>query len=268
MEICWLTEIAGEAGAGKTQLVMQFAIRCAMPVSLGGMGAPAAIICTEGSFPVRRMRTMAFAVWAALSAAQRSECEACGVGRDTLWDCHLVRNADSPESLVAAVAAAAACARAGRCAALLLDSIAGPFRVPDPDEGSGGAASKAAPGSAGGGGGGRRWFAGRAKALLGVSSVLRCVALERRLPVLVANQATAVLRPDDSTAAPDDVAPALGMAWAHAAHVRAMLLRRRGSANPQARAVRVVFHPAAASSACVCVLGEAGLGEAVLGEAP
>lgn len=227
------------------------------------MRAPAAVICTEGSFPVRRMRTMAFAIWAGLSAEQRSECETVGVSRDTLWESHLVRNADGPESLVTAVSAAAACARAGLCSAVLLDSIAGPFRVPDPDEKKPGSATPHAAAATGGrAAGGRRWFAGRAKALLGVSVVLRSVAAERRLPVLVANQATAVFRADDAVASSGDVAPALGLAWAHAAHVRAMLLRRRGSANPQARALRVVFHPAAASSACVCVLGEAGLSDA------
>jgi len=225
-------------------------------VAIGGRGRHAVIINTEGSFPVRRMRTMAFAVWAGMGAGERAACEAAGMSRDDLWSHHLVLDAHGADDLERACRGVISAARrpghGGRVAgAVLIDSVAAPFRVRDPDEAGG--AAKAASTE-------RRWYGVRARALLGMAGRLRELAEECGVPVVVTNQATAVVAGDD--AAFEDAAPALGMAWAHAAHVRVILRRRRAVADARRRMLQLVFHPAAAPGACECVLGERGLRDA------
>ena len=55
-----ITEIAGEAGTGKTQFCMSLSLRCQQPSSNGGLdGACAYIACGEGDFPIRRLSQLA-----------------------------------------------------------------------------------------------------------------------------------------------------------------------------------------------------------------
>lgn len=50
-----ITEIAGEAGSGKTQLCLQLALQVQLPPEEGGLGGGAIYIGTEGNFPQRRL---------------------------------------------------------------------------------------------------------------------------------------------------------------------------------------------------------------------
>ncbi|MQL81399.1 hypothetical protein Taro_013875 [Colocasia esculenta] len=54
-----VTEIAGEAGAGKTQLCLQLALCAALPPSHGGLSAASLYIHTEFPFPLPRLRRLA-----------------------------------------------------------------------------------------------------------------------------------------------------------------------------------------------------------------
>ncbi|KAG5469881.1 hypothetical protein CUR178_02023 [Leishmania enriettii] len=56
-----VTEISGPPGVGKTQLLMQLAVSCAMPVEFGGMDGACLFVDTEGSFAVERLEQMATA---------------------------------------------------------------------------------------------------------------------------------------------------------------------------------------------------------------
>ncbi|KAG5469533.1 hypothetical protein LSCM1_02756 [Leishmania martiniquensis] len=56
-----VTEISGPPGVGKTQLLMQLAVSCTMPVEFGGMGGACLFVDTEGSFVVERLEQMATA---------------------------------------------------------------------------------------------------------------------------------------------------------------------------------------------------------------
>ncbi|RDD42514.1 DNA repair protein XRCC3 [Trichoplax sp. H2] len=53
-----LTEIAGESASGKTQFCLQLSLAVQLPYKLGGLQSGAVYICTEGSFPARRLHQM------------------------------------------------------------------------------------------------------------------------------------------------------------------------------------------------------------------
>eukprot|EP01138_Halocafeteria_seosinensis_P016086 gb/GECG01016415.1/.p1 GENE.gb/GECG01016415.1/~~gb/GECG01016415.1/.p1 ORF type:complete len:430 (+),score=65.40 gb/GECG01016415.1/:1-1290(+) len=63
-----LTELSGEASAGKTQLVLQTALSATTPIKYGGQGGTALILYTEGRFPVKRMRQITGALVQAMNA--------------------------------------------------------------------------------------------------------------------------------------------------------------------------------------------------------
>ncbi|KAL3664735.1 hypothetical protein V7S43_010483 [Phytophthora oleae] len=54
-----VTEICGEASAGKTQLCLQLLLQCCLPRSLGGLQGTACYICTEGVGSVKRLHDLA-----------------------------------------------------------------------------------------------------------------------------------------------------------------------------------------------------------------
>lgn len=56
-----VTEVSGPPGVGKTQLLMQLAVSCVMPVEFGGLGGSCLFVDTEGSFVAERLEQMATA---------------------------------------------------------------------------------------------------------------------------------------------------------------------------------------------------------------
>lgn len=50
-----ITEICGASGVGKTQLLLQLSLCVQLPPRLGGLGKGVAYICTEDTFPSRRL---------------------------------------------------------------------------------------------------------------------------------------------------------------------------------------------------------------------
>lgn len=53
-----VTEVCGPPGVGKTQLLMQLAVSCTLPVVFGGLGGSCIFLDTEGSFSAVRFRQM------------------------------------------------------------------------------------------------------------------------------------------------------------------------------------------------------------------
>lgn len=54
-----ITEICGESGAGKTQILVQLSLMVQLPRELGGLDKGVAYICTEDVFPSRRLSQIA-----------------------------------------------------------------------------------------------------------------------------------------------------------------------------------------------------------------
>lgn len=55
-----ITEIAGEAGSGKTQIALILSLQCSLPIELGGLnGNTAYLCCGEGDFPIKRLSQLA-----------------------------------------------------------------------------------------------------------------------------------------------------------------------------------------------------------------
>ncbi|KAM8831711.1 DNA repair protein XRCC3 isoform 2-T2 [Spinachia spinachia] len=53
-----VTELAGESGAGKTQLALQLCLSVQYPTQYGGLHSGAVYICTEDSFPIKRLQQL------------------------------------------------------------------------------------------------------------------------------------------------------------------------------------------------------------------
>ena len=53
-----ITEIYGESGSGKTQIALQLALNAQLPQRLNGTRKKSIYICTENSFPIKRMNQM------------------------------------------------------------------------------------------------------------------------------------------------------------------------------------------------------------------
>ncbi|KAG7509169.1 DNA repair protein XRCC3 [Solea senegalensis] len=53
-----VTELSGESGAGKTQLALQLCLSVQFPTQHGGLNSGAVYICTEDTFPMRRLRQL------------------------------------------------------------------------------------------------------------------------------------------------------------------------------------------------------------------
>ena len=55
-----ITEISGEAGAGKSQICMMLSLHCQLNGLSGGLsGSTAYLSCGEGEFPIRRLQQLA-----------------------------------------------------------------------------------------------------------------------------------------------------------------------------------------------------------------
>ncbi|RYP03219.1 hypothetical protein DL765_010569 [Monosporascus sp. GIB2] len=54
----YITEITGESGAGKTQLLLTLLLACQLPPSLGGLGRPALYVSTEAPLSTVRLSQM------------------------------------------------------------------------------------------------------------------------------------------------------------------------------------------------------------------
>ncbi|KAJ8290344.1 hypothetical protein GJAV_G00011670 [Gymnothorax javanicus] len=238
-----ITELAGESGVGKTQIGLQLCLSVQYPREHGGLGSGAVYICTEDTFPIKRLRQL---------ISQQSRL------RPTL-PVELVRSIRFSDNIyiehTADLAALQACVNQripillsrGLVRLVVVDSVAALFRLEFQ-------ASETIE---------------RARHLQALASSLQRLSHCHQAPVLCINQVTDIVGDTDPARCmyglvDTRVLPALGMAWANQVLVRLMLRRLEtsgeavGSAGVPRR-LEVVFAPHLPQSFCLCSVTEEGV---------
>ncbi|PKA49457.1 DNA repair protein XRCC3 like [Apostasia shenzhenica] len=243
-----VTELAGEASTGKTQLCLQLLLSAAAPRSSGGLSAASLFISSEPPFPVRRLRILSFSL--------------AGGEDDDLLDHILVGSALSADELLSLLRRADALLSlsqppSGRPIRLLvLDSVAAIFRT-DADD-----------------------VPRRAALLFRVAAKLKEQARRFNLAVVVTNQVVDVVDGARDTRVGNylnlwtsgrKVWPALGLAWANCVNMRLFLSRiaeevpevarseNFSGAGSWRRRMQVVFAPHLPEASCEFAIRREGV---------
>lgn len=226
-----ITELAGRSSAGKTQLALQLCLAVQFPRRHGGLEAGAVYICTEDTFPDKRLQQLI-----ALQPRLRTDAPGDLVGTLPFGDRIFIEHAATVDALLDCVRRRVpALLSRGAARLVVIDSVAAPFRC----EFEGPASAR------------------RARALQALGATLRGLSQAFRSPVLCVNQVTEPVEEDTALGplgAPGERrAPALGIAWANQLLLRLMADRRRpeeaGLGQP-GRTLRVVFAPHLPPSSC------------------
>ena len=213
-----ITEIAGEAGAGKTQLVLQLLLRVQLPHALGGLGGGAIFLHSDAPSYMPAMSRLR-----SLAATFANQHRKYGATSDRLMDNVAVMQVDHPDDLEEILRTAVPShLRVKQVRLIVLDSIAALYRT-HLDESMGRAEQHGT----------------RAQQLFGLAARLKRLSDEFNVAVVVTNQVTD--KPLDAAAAvsvapwersacglPDGGGmrvPALGTAWAHCSNTRLLLTR-------------------------------------------
>ncbi|XP_018542349.1 DNA repair protein XRCC3 [Lates calcarifer] len=219
-----VTELAGESGAGKTQLALQLCLSVQYPQQHGGLDSGAVYICTEDSFPIRRLQQLIRE-----QSSLRLDVPPSLINRLQFSDHVYIEHAADLDSLQVCLSQRVPLLLArGLVRLLVVDSVAALFRSEFLTD---------------------DWLE-RNKQLLTLSSTLHHLSQEFTTPVLCINQVTDVFNSlDDSLGPPSSgLSPALGLAWANQVMVRLMMQRlqgtiTRGNQSSSLRRLEVVFAP-------------------------
>ncbi|KAG2439552.1 hypothetical protein HXX76_004905 [Chlamydomonas incerta] len=282
-----ITELTGEASAGKTQLVLQSLLTVQLPEEEGGLAGRAVYFYTEGKPPVDRLKSI-------LESRFPNRLDVC-------LDNVLIesRSISSPEALQlsvrvlenmlqssnAGVGGAGGEGAGGNGTAkpssrpirlVVIDSVAHVFRDAGAEEAGGGGGSSSSTGHAQV----QQWHH-RATLLFTLAAALKKLADRYGLAVLLTNQimddinhdtgavelglpSTLRLHHPGSRAAPlvssgRRVLPALGLAWANCVNTRLFAARHEGWGGGVIRSLQVVFAPHLPHSYCCFRLGVDGV---------
>ncbi|XP_054474643.1 DNA repair protein XRCC3 [Anoplopoma fimbria] len=224
-----VTELSGESGAGKTQLGLQLCLSVQYPTQYRGLNSGAVYICTEDSFPIRRLQQLI-----RNQSCLRSDVPPSLISSLQFSDHVYIEHAADLDSLQVCLSRRVPLLLArGLVRLLVVDSVAALFR----------SEFQAAD-----------WLE-RTKQLLTFSSTLHHLSLEFTTPVLCINQVTDVFSSSGESLGPlsSNVSPALGLAWANQVMVRLMMRRlqgtvARGDQSSALRRLEVVFAPHLARS--------------------
>jgi DNA-repair protein XRCC3 len=196
-----ITELAGEAGAGKTQICLQLLLQVQLPVAEGGLEGGAFLLSTEGDPPIQRLDQMQE-----------------GLKRDFPWAAsfdfleHIymttVKTVEEQEQVIKHRLPALLDRK--NIKLIVVDSIAGLFRVEF----------------------GRDQAIQRAELMLDLAAQLKWLSAHYDVPILVTNQVTDLFdnhQPHEKMwsvfSSGRRVYPALGLAWAACVDTRLMLSR-------------------------------------------
>lgn len=209
-----ITEIAGEAGSGKTQLCLQLALQVQLPPERGGLGGGAIYIGTEGNFPQRRLDQLHEAFRRKHNDLFPTRSRA-GSAQDPSSLLHniYIKSVSSIEQLFQSMLKQVPLLVQQRNVRLvIIDSIAALLRH---EYGSGAAQ-----------------IIERSRVLFSQANQLKQIADQLQVVVVVINQVTDYV--DDSRLITSDlistkkrVVPALGLAWSNCINTRLLLTKTR-----------------------------------------
>ncbi|XP_058468789.1 DNA repair protein XRCC3 isoform X1 [Solea solea] len=218
-----VTELSGESGAGKTQLALQLCLCVQFPTQHGGLNSGAVYICTEDTFPMRRLRQLITE-----QPRLRTDVPPSLISSLCFTDHIYIEHAADLDSLSVCLSRRVPLLLArGLVRLVVVDSVAALFRAEfQADD----------------------WLQ-RNKQLLALAATLQHLSDEFNTPVLCINQVTDVFNSSDRLSpVMSQVSPALGLAWANQLMVRLMLLRlqgvvAQGDQRSALRRLEVVFAP-------------------------
>ncbi|KAG7466274.1 hypothetical protein MATL_G00163110 [Megalops atlanticus] len=238
-----ITELAGESGAGKTQVGLQLCLTVQYPQEHRGLGSGAVYICTEDSFPIKRLRQLI-----TQQSRLRPELPAELVHSIRFSDnIYIEHTADLAALQTCVTRRVPILLSRGLVRLVVVDSVAALFRCEfQSDE-----------------------TVERARHLLAFASTLQRLSHSFQAPVLCINQVTDVVDNFDPARCSfglveTRVLPALGMAWANQVQVRLMLRRLEGQGEAGGsggvpRKLEVVFAPHMPQASCLCSVGVEGV---------
>ncbi|TYZ57865.1 hypothetical protein PybrP1_011850 [[Pythium] brassicae (nom. inval.)] len=226
-----ISELCGEASAGKTQLCLQLLLQCALPPALGGLGASACYVSTEGVGSVKRLHELA-GVYARRfgSLASRKRKRPTDSSEESEGDANASAFLDgifveqlyeSDELLDLLQSRLPALLEEQNTKLVVIDSIAALFR----QEAT--ASVKEA--------------SRRSRLMFHMANCIRILSAQYGVVFVVSNQVTG-----NFAAAPAEALqgsafkPALGLSWSNCVNQRLMVTRRPGST---VRRVEVAFSP-------------------------
>uniref|UniRef100_G3PKC9 DNA repair protein n=1 Tax=Gasterosteus aculeatus aculeatus TaxID=481459 RepID=G3PKC9_GASAC len=240
-----VTELSGESGAGKTQLALQLCLSVQYPTQYGGLHSGAVYICTEDSFPIKRLQQLITD-----QSLLRSDVPPSLISSLQFSDRIYIEHVADLDSLQVCLSRRVPLLLTrGLVRLLVVDSLAALFR----------SEFQAAD-----------WLE-RSKQLLTFSSTLHHLSSRFTTPVLCINQVssffltvvgsfscadvTDFLSSSDDSLGPlsSSVSPALGLLWANQVMVRLMMRRlqvtvAQGDQSSVLRRLEVVFAPHLARS--------------------
>eukprot|EP00742_Colponemidia_sp_Colp-10_P013713 GILJ01015512.1.p1 GENE.GILJ01015512.1~~GILJ01015512.1.p1 ORF type:complete len:315 (-),score=25.80 GILJ01015512.1:77-1021(-) len=238
-----ITEIAGQAGSGKTQFALQLLLQAQLPAHLGGLSGSTFYLSTEGSVPFKRLQQLAESYEAKTSGTEHiSFLENIFIENvhslEHQWDILSNRIPLLMESM--------------QIKLVVIDSIASLFRVEFDHS--------------------RRDMRSRSDCMTRHASLLKRLSSEYRIPIVVTNQVADIFHNEDASRSHNhhtaSVAPALGLAWSNCIDHRLFLSRKDmgeqqhinpgGGASVQRR-LDVTLSPSIPNSSCYYAIDAFGV---------
>ncbi|MBN3287436.1 XRCC3 protein, partial [Polyodon spathula] len=203
-----IVEIAGESSAGKTQICMQLCLSVQYPRKYGGLEAGAVYICTEDTFPTKRLQQMS-----SLQHKLRPEVPADVLKSITFCDNIYVEHAGDVDSLNVCISKRVPILLSrGLVRLVVVDSIAALFRCEFEAKDA----------------------LLRAKHLLAFGATLHSLSHRFKTPIVCVNQVADAVADSDLAQSnfgflDKKVLPTLGITWSNQLLIRLMVSRTRSS---------------------------------------
>ncbi|CAI5703679.1 unnamed protein product [Peronospora effusa] len=228
-----LTEICGEASAGKTQLCLQMLLQCCLPQSLGGLEGTACYICTEGVGSVKRLHDLAhtyaqrYKTVSSVGLKRKRGDSMLMLTSGDFLDSIFIEQLYTVDDLMSLLQTRLPTLLAEQNTKLVvLDSVAAIFRLESTSS--------------------VKDAAERSRTMFHMANCMRILSDEYGVVFIVTNQVTGDFDPR-SAATGNGQRPALGLSWSHCINQRLVITRNTDSSRRQ---LKVTFSPHLPAKTC------------------